>query len=365
MRIQDKDKKDKQPKARASVVKVPYGKTTGNEAVDLFVLTNTKGTVAKVITYGATLTELWVPDKDGRLADVCLGFEDLRGYQNQANPFFGCIVGRYANRIARGRFTLEGREYKLATNNGPNHLHGGVRGFDKVVWRQVETKTPLAVSLTYRSADGEEGYPGNLTTTVTYQLTEANEIRISYSATTDRATVLNLTNHAYFNLGGHNAGTILDHEVTLRAARYTPVDGDLIPTGRIEAVRDTPYDFTRAQTVGSRMNRLSNKPRGYDVNFVIDGGGTGKQVLAATVREPKTGRIMEVETTQPGVQLYSGNFLDGRVKGKGGTPYAQYAGLCLETQHYPDSPNQKDFPTTVLRPKETYSQVTVYRFTAR
>lgn len=354
-----------QNKAKAGVVKVPFGNTRDREAVDLYVLTNGKGTVAKVMSYGATLTELWVADKDDNLADVCLGFDSLAGYQAQGNPFFGCIVGRYANRIARGRFTLDGREYKLAVNNGPNSLHGGTKGFDKVVWRNVETKLPLAVSFAYRSADGEEGYPGTLDVTVTYQLTETNELRISYSAATDKATVVNLTNHAYFNLAGHNAGTILDHEVTLRASKYTPVNDDLIPTGKVEDVRDTVFDFRTPRSIGSRLDKLTNKPRGYDHNYAIDGGGAGRLVPAATVREPKTGRVMEVSTTKPGVQLYTGNFLDGKVKGKGGSAYAQYAGLCLETQFYPDSPNQKDFPSCVLRPKQTYAHTTVYGFSVK
>jgi aldose 1-epimerase len=314
------------------------------------------------MSYGATVTELWVADKDGALADVCLGFDDLKGYQAPGNPFFGCVVGRYANRIAKGKFTLDGTEYKLAINNKPNTLHGGNKGFDKAVWKTVETKAPLSVGFTYKSADGEEGYPGNLTATVTYQLTEDNELKISYTATTDKATVVNLTNHAYFNLAGHNAGSILDHELTLKASKYTPVDDTLIPTGKIEDVKDTPYDFTKEAKIGSRIKKLKNVPQGYDFNYVIDGGGKKKLVLAATVREAKSGRVMEVETTQPGVQLYTGNFLDGKTKGKGGTAYKQYSGFCLETQHYPDSPNQKDFPSVVLRPKQTYEQTTVYRF---
>jgi aldose 1-epimerase len=347
-------------------VKVPFGKTKDGETVDLFVLTNSKGTVAKIMSYGATITELWVADKDGALADVCLGFDDLKGYQSPGNPFFGCVVGRYANRIAKGKFTLDGKEYKLAINNKPNTLHGGNKGFDKVVWKpaKIVEDGPLAVGFTYTSADGEEGYPGKLTATVTYELTEKNELRIIYSAKTDKATPVNLTNHAYFNLAGHNAGTILDHELTLKASKYTPVDDTLIPTGKIEPVKDTPYDFTTAHKVGSRIKKLTNKPQGYDFNYVIDGGGK-KLTLAAIVREAKSGRVMEVETTQPGVQLYTGNFLDGKTKGKGGTAYKQYTGLCLETQHYPDSPNQKDFPSTILKPKETYAQTTVYRFSAK
>jgi aldose 1-epimerase len=319
------------------------------------------------MSYGATVTELWVADKDGTLADVCLGFDDLKGYQSPGNPFFGCVVGRYANRIAKGKFTLDGKEYKLAINNKPNTLHGGNKGFDKVVWKPAKLVEdgPLAVGFTYTSPDGEEGYPGKLDVAVTYELTEKNELRILYSAKTDKATVVNLTNHAYFNLAGHNAGSILDHELTLKASKFTPVDDTLIPTGKIEDVKDTPYDFTTAHKIGSRIKKLKNDPQGYDFNYVIDGGGKKKLVLAATVREAKSGRVMEVETTQPGVQLYTGNFLNGMVKGKGGTAYKQYSGFCLETQHYPDSPNQKDFPSTVLRPKETYAQTTVYRFSAK
>lgn len=347
---------------KAGVVKVPYGKTKGGDAVDLYQLTNKNGVVAKVITYGATLAELWVPDKDGKLADVLLGFDNMKGWQQDSNPFFGCVVGRYANRIAKGRFTLDGTTYKLATNNGPNHLHGGKKGFDKAVWKVTGTDgAKRSVTLEHVSPDGDEGYPGKLTATVTYTLTDSNELRIDYKATTDKATVVNLTNHAYFNLAGHDAGDILDHEVTLKAANYTPADATLIPTGKVEPVKGTPFDFTTAKKVGADLKQLKGTPPGYDTNFALDAGGK-KLALAAVVKDSKSGRVMEMETTEPGVQLYTGNFLDGSARGKNGATYKRHAGLCLEAQKYPDTPNQKGFPSAVLRPNETYTQTTVYRF---
>lgn len=355
-------------KAKAGVVKTFMGKTKDGQSVDLFVLTNSKGTVAKIMTYGATITELWVADKEGNLADVCLGFDDLKGFQGDNNPFFGCVVGRYANRIAKARFTLDGKEYKLAVNNGPNTLHGGKKGFDKAVWTEAGQgggNKAVYVAFTHTSPDGDEGYPGKLTAKVTYYLTEDNELRIVYSATTDKATPVNLTNHAYFNLAGHNAGTILDHELTLKAAKYTPVDDTLIPTGKIEPVKDTPFDFTKPMKIGARINKLKGDPQGYDINYVLDAGKSDKPALGAIVRDPKSGRVMEMLTTEPGVQFYTGNFLDGKAKGKGGTSYKQYTGFCLEAQHFPDSPNQKDFPSTILKPGETYKQETVYRFSVQ
>jgi aldose 1-epimerase len=359
-------------KAKPGVARVPFGKTKDGEAVDLYVLTNRHGMTARVMTYGATLTELWAPDREGKLADVTLGFDDLKGYEGKDNPYFGSTVGRYANRIARGRFTLDGKEYKLATNNGPNHLHGGIKSFSRVVWRVAALKLgkvaapagTVGVALTYTSRDGEEGYPGTLTATVTYLLTAKNELRIGYRATTDKPTPVNLTNHAYFNLAGQGHGTILGHELTLYADRYTPTDSTLIPTGDQKPVRGTPYDFTKPHTIGSRIGEIKGDVGGYDINYVLTSGG-GKLARGARVREPKTGRVMEMLTTEPGVQFYTGNFLDGKGKGKGGARYPKHGGFCLEAQHFPDSVNQKSFPPVILRPGKVYTQETVYRFTAK
>lgn len=353
-----------EPKAQAGVRKMDFGKTPDGTAVDLYVLTNGQGVQAKVITFGGIVTELHVPDKDGKFGDVVLGFEDLDGYL-KGHPFFGAIVGRVANRIAKGRFTLDGKEYQLATNNGPNALHGGKVAFDKKVWKAEgqQTQDGPAVTLTYFSADGEEGYPGNLSVSVTYTLTDKNELKIDYQATTDKATPVNLSNHSYFNLAGPGSGDILGHVVELMADQYTPVDDTLIPTGEIAPVKGTPLDFTMPHAIGERIRELKGKPVGYDHNFVLRGGGRSL-ALAARVREPKTGRVMEMLTTEPGVQFYTGNFLDGSVKGKG-TAYKQYQGFCLEAQHFPDSVNRPSFPSVILRPGERYTQTTVYRFSAR
>ena len=360
----------------AGAVKVPFGKTSGGEAVDQFVLTTPAGVTAKIITYGATVTELWVPDNAGKLADVLLGFDTMKGWQSKANPFFGCVVGRYANRIAKGKFTLDGKEYKLATNNGANHLHGGDAGFDKKVWK-AEKPTAVkdkdgkeigySVAMSYKSADGEEGYPGTLDATVTYSLTSVGGVhglKIHYAATTDKATPVNLTNHAYFNLAGHNAGDILGHELQFKASNITPTDDSYIPTGKIAPVKDTPYDFTKPTTIGSRIAKIKGEPGGYDINYVMDRKGRAPNFIAATVRDPKSGRTMEVRTTEAGVQFYTGNFLDGTAKGKGGAVYKKHAGFCLEAQVYPDSPNQKDFPSSILTPGKKYTQTTEYRFSA-
>jgi aldose 1-epimerase len=361
--------------AKAGAVKVPFGKTNGGKAVDLFVLTTPAGVTAKIITYGATVTELWVPDASGKLADVLLGFDDMKGWQSKGNPFFNCIVGRYANRIAKGKFTLDGKEYKLATNNGKNHLHGGDAGFDKKVWKAakptaVKDKDGKAIgysiAMSYHSPDGEEGYPGNLDVTVTYSLTSTDGVhtlKIHYDATTDKATPVNLTNHAYFNLGGQNSGNILGHELKFMASNITPTDADYIPTGKIAPVKGTPYDFTKFTTIGSRIAKIKGEPGGYDINYVLDRkGGKGPMKIAAIVKDPKSGRVMEMRTTEAGVQFYTGNFLDGTVKGKGGTVYKKNAGFCLEAQVYPDSPNQKDFPSSILLPGKKYTQTTEYRF---
>jgi aldose 1-epimerase len=349
----------------ASMRKTDFGKTSDGTAVDLYVLTNAKGVTAKVMTYGAILTELHAPDRDGKPDDVVLGFDDLGGYL-AGHPYFGATVGRVANRIARGRFTLDGKEYRLAVNNGPNALHGGRKGFDKVVWEaeKAEAKDGVAVRFRYRSPDGEEGYPGTLSVAVTYTLTDDNALRLDYTATTDKPTPVNLTNHSYFNLAGPRAGDVLGHELMLAADKYTPVDDTLIPTGEVRPVRGTPLDFTTPATIGSRIDQLKGEPGGYDHNFVLRGGGK-QPALAARVREPKTGRVLEMFTTEPGVQFYTGNFLDGTVKGKGGVVYRKHAGFCLEAQHYPDSVNHPDFPSTILKPGQTYTQTTVYQFSAR
>jgi aldose 1-epimerase len=352
-------------RTHAGVRKMAYGKTNDGTPVDLYVLTSAKGMKAKVITYGAILTELDVPDRDGKFADVVLGFDDLEGYLGK-HPYFGATVGRVANRIAKGQFTLKGKAYHLAVNNGPNALHGGKKGFDKVVWKAEPLKEPdgAAVKFTYRSPDGEEGYPGNLTVSVTYTLAGDNELKIDYRATTDQATPVNLSNHSYFNLAGPASGDILGHELMLNADKYTPVDDTLIPTGEIKPVKGTPLDFTKSTKIGARIDQMKGDPGGYDHNFVLNKNGKGP-TLAARVYEPKTGRVMEMFTTEPGVQFYTGNFLDGSNKGKGGVVYKKQQGFCLVAQHFPDSVHHANFPSVILEPGKTYSQTTVYKFSAK
>ncbi len=342
-----------------------FGKTPDGAAVDAYVLANAKGMKAQIITYGAILTELHVPDRNGRLEDVVLGFADLKGYL-QGHPYFGATVGRVANRIAKGKFTLDGKEYTLAANNGPNALHGGLKGFDKVIWKAepLQSADGVGVTLSYRSRDGEEGYPGNLSTTVTYTLTNQNELKIDYVATTDKATPVNLTNHSYFNLAGPKSGDILAHELMLAADKYTPADDTLIPTGEIKPVEGTPLDFRTPMTIGSRIDQLKGTVGGYDHNYVLRSEGK-RLALAARVREPKSGRVMEMFTTEPGVQFYTGNFLDGKLKGKGGVTYQKHQGFCLEAQHFPDSVNHDNFPSVILKPGKTYTQTTVYKFSAK
>jgi aldose 1-epimerase len=347
----------------SKVEKVPFGEADG-KPVDLYILTDSGGMVAKVMTYGATLTELDTPDRNGNLDDVVLGFDSIGGYLRK-EPYFGATVGRVGNRIAKGRFTLDGQTYQLATNDGPNHLHGGIKGFDKVVWgaEVVQGDTP-SVRFTYVSKDGEEGYPGNCTVSVTYSITNGNELRLDYTVTTDKATPVNVTNHSYFNLGGAEKGDILGHEVMLNADQYTPVDATLIPTGELKSVEGTPMDFRKWTPIGAHIKEVGGNPVGYDHNFVIIGGG-GKLSLVAGVYEPKSGRAMEVSSTEPGVQFYSGNFLDGTITGKKGVVYNQYWGLALETQHFPDSVNHPNFPSYVLKAGGTYHSTTIYRFAAR
>ena len=354
-------------KKTSSVKKEDFGKADGQN-VALYTLTNRKGVEAKITTYGGIVVSLKVPDRNGKIDDIVLGFDNLDDYLKGNSSYFGALIGRYGNRIAKGQFTLGGADYKLATNNGENHLHGGIKGFDKVVWnaRSPKAKDGASLTLTYLSRDGEEGYPGNLGVTVTYTLTEDNELRIDYSATTDRETVVNLTHHSYFSLAGQGNGDILNHQLVISADRFTPVDAGLIPTGELREVKGTPFDFSQPTAIGARINDPDEQIRfgkGYDHNFVLRGKmGTLRQ--AAKVFEQTTGRVMEVWTTEPGLQFYTGNFLDGK-PGKGGKTYQFRYGFCLETQHFPDSPNQPAFPTTVLKKGGRYQTTTIYKFSSR
>ena len=328
-----------------------FGKTAEGALVKLFTLRNAKGMSAKVMTYGGIITEITVPDRHGAMTNVVLGAADFDQYR-KGFPASAAVIGRFANRIAKARFTLDGVEYKLAANNGPNHLHGGRKGFAQVIWQSKALPAGLheaSVQFAYLSQDGEEGYPGNLTVKVTYTLTDDNELRIDYEATADKATPINLTNHAYFNLAG--AGDVLDHELWLAAERYTPADDELIPTGEIASVKGTPLDFTTPTRIGARIDQLKPKPGGYDHNFVLNGDGKSL-VLAARASEPRSGRVMEVRTTEPAVQLYTGNHL-------------KHGGFCLETQHYPDSVNRPAFPSTILRPGHTFKSTTSFTFSAK
>jgi aldose 1-epimerase len=349
-----------------SVDKEFFGQTPDSKQVELYTLTNTNGLTAKITNYGAILVSLEVPDRDGKLADITLGFDNLNDYVER-NAFFGATVGRYANRIGGAKFTLEGVEYTLAANNGPNHLHGGKKGFDKVVWRLDDLGNDAdraAVKLTYISEDGEENYPGNLACCVTYALTSNNELRIDFEAETDKTTVINLTNHSYFNLAGQGVGNILDHVVMLNAGQYTVFDDTLIPTGEIRSVEGTPFDFTSPTSIGARIGQVG---MGYDQNYVLskEGAREGSLTLCARVLEPTSGRIMEIHTTEPGVQFYTGNFLDGTLTGKEGKVYKKHYGFCLETQHYPDSPNKPEFPSVVLQPGQKFTSTTVFTFSAQ
>ena len=347
-----------------AVQRESFGKTADGEGVDIFTLTNGHALKARVTTWGACLVEMHAPDRKGALADVTLGFDKLDGYMTR-HPYFGVTAGRYGNRIAKGKFSLDGKEFTLAVNNGANHLHGGLRGFDQRNWKGEVVAGANAVRFTYTSADGEEGYPGALKTAVTYTLTEQDELRIDYEATTDKPTVLNLTNHAYWNLAGAGEGDILAHEITLHAGKFTPVDDGSIPTGKLDPVAGGPMDFTQAKAVAKDFAQVPGTPGGYDHNFVLDKPKPGALALAAEVFEPKSGRVMKISTTEPGVQFYTGNYLDGTVTGKGGKVYKKNFGLCLETQHFPDSPNQPYFPTTTLRPGQTFRSTTIHQFSVR
>jgi aldose 1-epimerase len=352
---------------KTTVTKRDGGKLPNGASVEIYTLKDEKIEV-QITTYGGEVMSVKVPDKQGKVEDVVLGFDTPSGYYENSNSkgaaFFGPIVGRYANRIAHAKFTLDGKEYTLTKNNGDNTLHGGPNGFHNHVWTAKEIAE--GVELTYLSKDGEEGYPGNLSVTVRYTVS-AGDLKIDYSATTDKPTVLNLTNHSYFNLSGQGKGTILAEQLKLNASRFTPVDSGLIPTGELKPVAGTPLDFLKPHAVGERINADDEQLRlghGYDHNFVIDGGGKDLKE-AAEVYDPASGRVLRVLTTEPGVQFYSANFLDGSIKGKGGVAYPKNAALCLETQHFPDSPNHPDFPTTVLRPGSTFHSTTIYRFSVR
>jgi aldose 1-epimerase len=349
-----------------------FGKMSDGRPVHLYTLKNASGLIAEISDYGGIVVSLRVPDRSGHSADVALGFNTLAEYQEKS-PYFGAIIGRVGNRIAHGKFSLDGKTYTLVTNNNPGgmpcQLHGGIKGFDKVLWAadSAQRDGEPALRLRYLSVDGEEGYPGNLQVEVVYSVTKDNGLRIDYTATTDRATPVNLTNHSYFNLRGEGEGTILDHELTLHASRYTPVNAGLIPTGELAPVAGTPLDFTQPHKIGERIgaaNEQLKRGLGYDHNFVID-GANGELRSAAVVHEPTTGRVMEVLTTEPGIQFYSGNFLDGKSNGKSGRPHAYRTGFALETQHFPDSVNQPNFPSIILRPGQTYRTTTLYRFSAK
>lgn len=361
-----------QPKAnaKAGVVKSAFGQTKEGVPVDLYTLTNRHGMVAKVMTYGATLTDLLVPDRQGKIEDVVLGFETIEPYLAGV-PYFGATIGRVGNRIGNARFAIDGKTYTLAANDGPNTLHGGIKGFDKVVWKAepIQSAGGAAVKFTYHSPDGEEGFPGNLDAAVVYTVTDDNALRLDYTATTDKATPINLTNHSYFNLAGEGNGTILDHVLMIAADEFTPVDAKLIPTGELKPVKGTVFDFTTPTAIGARIDKVPIAPPvGYDHNYVVRKAATGgghaaaTPTLAAKVTDPKSGRTLEVLTLEPGVQFYSGNFLDGTLKNRRGVPYVKHSAFCLETQHFPDSVNHPAFPSTILRPGETYRTTTIYRF---
>jgi aldose 1-epimerase len=352
-----------------AVARAKYGVMPDGTAIESFTFSNGRGIEIQAISYGGIITSLRAPDRQGRPGDIVLGYDSLEGYLRDNSPYFGAIIGRYANRIAKGRFELGGVAYQLATNNGPNHLHGGDKGFDKVAWRgePIQTASEVGVAFTRTSPDGEEGYPGTVRVRVAYTLTGRDELRVTYEATSDKPTPINLTQHSYFNLSGDASRDILSHELAIEADRYTPVDATLIPTGQLAAVERTPFDFRKPTAIGARI--AADHPQlaaggGYDHNFVLNRSGAGLSP-AAVLRDPATGRTVTIATTEPGMQFYSGNFLDGRITGKSGRVYRHRFGLCLETQHFPDSPNQPEFPSTILAPGQTYRSETVFAFGVR
>ncbi len=352
-------------KMKSTATSVPFG-TADGKPVTLYTLTNAKGSEAKIMNYGGIVQSLKVADKNGKLEDIVLGYDNVDGYI-KVTPYFGCLVGRYGNRIGGAKFTLDGQTYTLATNNGPNSLHGGVKGFDKVVWNVVKA-TGNSLELNYLSKDGEEGFPGNLNVTAVYTLTDDNELKLTFNATTDKATVVNLTHHSYFNLKGQGNGDILGHEVYINADKTTPVDGTLITTGEFADVTGTPFDFRKPTTIGARIddpNTVLQYGPGYDHNWVVNQAKPGELTLQARVTEPTTGRVMEVWSDEPGLHFYAGNFLDGTITGKGGKVYQKRTGFCMEPQHYPDSPNKPQFPSVVLRPGQTYKNTIIYKFSAK
>ena len=359
---------DTQVNSTESSKKSTYGVTVRDfgsfdgKAVKEYTITNPSGMQVSIINYGGTVTKLTTPDKNKQMGDVVTGFENLEGFTQKGNPFFGALIGRYGNRISKAKFSLDGKTYTLAANDNGNTLHGGNKGFDKVVWNAEKLPGDSSLKLTYLSKDGEEGYPGNLNVEVVYTLTTDNALKIDYTATTDKPTPVNLTNHCYFNLSGGNDSTILNHLLTLNASQYTPVNDQLIPTGKLENVSGTPMDFTTEKKIGQDIGQVKG---GYDHNWVLNKSGEGLS-KAATLYDSISGRYMEVYTTEPAIQFYSGNFLDGTLSNtKGGQKYVKHAALCLETQHYPDSPNQPSFPNTILKPGETYKQTTLYLFSVR
>ena len=346
-----------------------YGRLSGGEPVHIYTLRNRQGAEARICNYGGIVVSLKVPDRQDQMGNVVLGYDSLADYE-RSNPYFGCLVGRYGNRIAHGRFTLDGQTYQLATNNGPNHLHGGIKGFDKVVWKARPFQGPQgpALELGYVSKDGEEGYPGRLDVTAVYTLTEDNALRLDFTARTDKPTICNLTHHSYFNLRGAGRSSILDHEVMIHADRFTPVDSGLIPTGELRPVQGTPFDFRAPMAIGARIGQKDEQlafAKGYDHNWILNKSKAGELSLAARVEEPVSGRIMEVWTTEPGLQFYVENFLGGPSVDKDGAPCQARIAFCMEPQHFPDSPNRPEFPSAVLRPGDTYKNTIIYKFTVK
>jgi aldose 1-epimerase len=345
---------------KMSVTKSTFGKLPDGRQIDLYTLDSGRGVKVKIMTYGAIVTSVEAPDRQGKPGEITLGFDSLEPYLG-SHPYFGAICGRVANRVAKGRFSIDGVEYKLATNNGQNHLHGGNKGYDKAVWKAEAAEKGAGVKLSHVSPDGDEGYPGKLSITVVYTLTDANELRIDYTATTDKPTPINLTNHTYWNLADGGKSDVLGHVLKINADRYVPVDANLIPTGELKSVSGTPMDFTSPATIGSRIDEVPGEPKGYDHCFVLNQKSPGELTMAASVKEPKSGRVMEIYTTEPAIQLYTGNFLDGSLKSRG-AEYKQHHSFCLEAEHYPDSINQPKFPSTLLKPGQTYHQTTIHKF---